>query len=160
MNIQEILSKLSVREKAVLCVSGDQLCTAALPDRSIPRLVMTDGTTGVRILKTPPTPPEKAQFRTAINASFDSPEALAVTEEATCFPAGSSLACSWDPSLAEEIGAAVAAECRALGAGVLFGPGLNTRRSPLDGRGFEYYSEDPVLAGDMTAGYVKGLQDQ
>ena len=59
MNIQEILSKLSVREKAVLCVSGDQLCTAALPDRSIPRLVMTDGTTGVRILKTPPTPPEK-----------------------------------------------------------------------------------------------------
>ena len=159
MNIQEILSKLSVREKAVLCVSGDQLCTAALPDRGIPRLVMTDGTTGVRILKTPPTPPEKAQFRTAINASFDSPEALAVTEEATCFPAGSSLACSWDPSLAEEIGAAVAAECRALGAGVLFGPGLNTRRSPLDGRGFEYYSEDPVLAGDMTAGYVKGLQD-
>ena len=103
MNIQEILSKLSVREKAVLCVSGDQLCTAALPDRGIPRLVMTDGTTGVRILKTPPTPPEKAQFRTAINASFDSPEALAVTEEATCFPAGSSLACSWDPSLAEDV---------------------------------------------------------
>lgn len=159
MNIQEILSKLSVREKAVLCVSGDQLCTAALPDRGIPRLVMTDGTTGVRILKTPPTPPEKAQFRTAINASFDSPEALAVTEEATCFPAGSSLACSWDPSLAEEIGAAVAAECRALGAGVLFGPGLNTRRSPLDGRGFEYYSEDPVLSAAMATAECEGIYE-
>lgn len=159
MNINELLSKLSVREKAVLCVSGDQLCTAALPDHGIPRLVMTDGTNGVRIFKAPPTPPEEAQFRKAINASFDSAEALAVTAEATCFPAGSSLACSWDPDLAADIGGAVAAECRALGAGVLFGPGLNTRRSPLDGRGFEYYSEDPVLAGDMTAGYVRGLQD-
>lgn len=159
MNIKELQSKLSVREKAALCVSGDQLCTAAMPEHDIPRLVMTDGTNGVRIFTTPATDPRDAEFRTAINASFDSEEALAVTAQATCFPTGSSLACSWDPALAEAIGGAVAAECKALDAGLLFGPGLNTRRSPLDGRGFEYYSEDPVLAGDMTAGYVKGLQN-
>ena len=159
MNIKELQATLSLREKVALCISGDQLSTEAMPEHNIPKLIMTDGTNGVRIFVTPAGDPREAEFRKAINASFDSEEALAVTADATCFPTGSSLACSWDPSLAEKIGRAVADECKAVGAGLLFGPGLNTRRSPLDGRGFEDYSEDPVLAGDMTAGYVKGLQD-
>lgn len=159
MKIKEQISKMTLREKAALCVDGSTLRTKEFPQYQIPKLVMTDGTNGVRIFSTPDSDPRDARFEDAINSSFDSPEALAITEFATCYPAGSSLACSWDPSLAEQIGAAVAEECKRLDVGLLYGPGLNTRRSPLDGRGFEYYSEDPVVAGDMTAGYVKGLQD-
>lgn len=159
MNIQKLQSELSLEEKVRLCMDGSNtMGTAPIPEHGIPKLVMTDGTNGVRIILKPDPDPKEMKLMDGINANFDSPEALEITASATCFPAGSSLACSWDPELAEEVGAAVAAECKRLGAGLLLGPGLNTRRSPLDGRGFEYYSEDPVLAGDMTTGYVKGVQ--
>ena len=157
--MHDILSKMTIREKAELCVDSSMLRTKEFPHHGIPKLVMTDGTSGVRINSTPDADPKLSTFLGSLNLSFDSPDALAITERATCFPAGSSLACSWDPNLAEQIGAAVAEECKRLNVGLLYGPGLNTRRSPLDGRGFEYYSEDPIVAGDMAAGYVKGLQD-
>ncbi len=149
---------MSLREKAELCVDGSMLRTAEMPQHGIPKLVMSDGTSGVRFFNTPDQDPKQIQFEQAIDASFDSDEALSITEEATCFPAGSCLACSWDTGLAGRIGAAVAEECKRLNIGLLYGPGMNTRRSPLDGRGFEYYSEDPILSGDMAAGYVNGLQ--
>ena len=90
MNIKELQATLSLREKVALCISGDQLSTEAMPEHNIPKLIMTDGTNGVRIFVTPAGDPREAEFRKAINASFDSEEALAVTADATCFPTGSS----------------------------------------------------------------------
>jgi beta-glucosidase len=119
---------------------------------------MSDGTNGVRIMNVPDPDPQTMDFKNQILPSLDTEDAMKKTIPATCFPAGSSLACSWDPGLAREIGMAVAEECKSIGIGMLFGPGLNTRRHPLCGRGFEYYSEDPCLAGEITTGYVLGLQ--
>ena len=83
---------------------------------------------------------------------------LTNTQPATCFPTESSLAASWDLALVEEVAGAIAAECRAEGVGVLLGPGINLKRSPLAGRNFEYFSEDPVLSGRMAAAFVRGVQ--
>lgn len=79
---------------------------------------------------------------------------------ATCFPTAATIANSWDESLGEEIGKALGEEASALGVDVLLGPGLNIKRSPLCGRNFEYFSEDPYLAGKMAASYVRGIQSQ
>ena len=159
MDIGNKLAKLTTEQKVRLCIDPSSLRISGIPEEGIPGMRMTDGTSGLRILDVPDPDPKQAVFEQAINSSFDTEDALAITHPATCFPAGSSLACSFDTDLAQEIGAAVAEECKSVDVGLLFGPGLNTRRSPLDGRGFEYYSEDPVLAGDMAAGMVKGLQD-
>ena len=77
---------------------------------------------------------------------------------ATCFPTAATVACSWDPALGEQIGQAMGEEAAAQEVAVLLGPGLNTKRSPLCGRNFEYFSEDPYLSGKMAAGYVRGIQ--
>ena len=159
MNIAEKIAGMTTEQKVRLCIDPSSLRISAIPEAGIPGLRMTDGTSGVRILDVPDADPEKAVFKEAINSSFDTEDALAMTHPATCFPAGSALACSFDVELARKIGAAIAEECKSVDVGLLFGPGLNTRRSPLDGRGFEYYSEDPVLAGDMASGMVKGLQE-
>ncbi len=77
---------------------------------------------------------------------------------ATCFPTAATVACSWDPALGEQIGQAMGEEAAAQEVAVLLGPGLNTKRSPLCGRNFEYFSEDPYLSGKMAASYVRGIQ--
>lgn len=77
---------------------------------------------------------------------------------ATCFPTASALACSWDPALMERVGTAIGAEARALGVDVLLGPGLNLKRTPLGGRCFEYFSEDPLLSGVLAAAHIRGVQ--
>ncbi len=159
MDTAKKISEMTTEQKVRLCIDPSSLRISAIPEQGIPKLRMTDGTSGVRIFDAPDPDPREAVFEQAVNASFDTPEAMALTHRATCFPAGSALACSFDTDLAEEIGAAIAEECKSVDVGLLFGPGLNTRRSPLDGRGFEYYSEDPVLAGEMASGIVKGLQD-
>ena len=159
MDIEKVLSKLTVEEKATLLLDGGGLKTAAIREKGIPSLIMTDGTSGVRIMEPSDDDLHDAVFSDAINSSFDTPEALEKTRKATCYPSGASLACSFNPELAHEIGSAIAEECKHYHVGLLYGPGLNTRRTPFDGRGFEYYSEDPVLAGDMAAGMVSGLQD-
>ena len=79
---------------------------------------------------------------------------------ATCFPTAATVACSWDPALGEEIGRAMGEEAAAQEVAVLLGPGLNTKRSPLCGRNFEYFSEDPYLSGKMAAAYVRGIQSE
>jgi beta-glucosidase len=158
MDINGIMNRMTLREKAEMCLDGSALRTAEMPRHGIPKLVMTDGTSGVRLIDKPDTDPRKARLADVINESFDTEEALTATVQATCFPAGSSIACSWDEELSKRIGAAIADECKFFDAGLLYGPGLNTRRTPLDGRGFEYYSEDPCLAGELTAGFVEGLQ--
>ena len=90
------------------------------------------------------------------------PEWLAFGQSrpATCFPTGSSLACSWDPELARLMGNALAEECLEMGVSVLLGPGINIRRTPLAGRSYEYYSEDPLLTGELAAAMIRGLQEK
>jgi beta-glucosidase len=79
---------------------------------------------------------------------------------ATCFPVAATLACTWDPALLEEVGAALGREARAQDVAVLLGPGLNLKRHPRCGRNFEYFSEDPYLSGTLAAGLVRGIQSE
>ncbi|HEX4831585.1 MAG TPA: glycoside hydrolase family 3 C-terminal domain-containing protein [Trebonia sp.] len=90
----------------------------------------------------------------------DAPSAVARSKPATCFPPAAGLAQSWDPALAERVGIALARECRAEGVDVLLGPGINIKRSPLGGRNFEYFSEDPLLTAALATAWVRGLQSQ
>lgn len=82
------------------------------------------------------------------------------SEKSTCFPTAATLANSWDPQLTQRVGAAIGAEAAQQGVQVLLGPGLNIKRSPVGGRNFEYYSEDPLLSGVLAAGFVRGVQSQ
>lgn len=134
---------LTLLEAASLLSGASEWESRALPSRSIPSFVMSDGPHGVR-----------RQLGSGDHLG------IAAAEPATCFPTAATLANSWDPALAEEMGAALGQEARALGVDVLLGPGLNIKRSPLCGRNFEYYSEDPILAGRMAAGLVRGIQSQ
>lgn len=79
---------------------------------------------------------------------------------ATCFPTSSALGSSWDPTLVQRVGEAIADEVRAQGVAVVLGPGINIKRSPLCGRNFEYYSEDPLVSGVLGAALVRGLQSR
>ena len=136
----ELLAQLTLEEKAALTVGRDAWTTVAVERLGIPSVWLSDGPTGLRKLR--------------------SSEDLSLTNTlpATCFPTESSLAASWDLELVEEVAGAIAAECRAEGVGVLLGPGINLKRSPLGGRNFEYFSEDPVLSGRMAAAFVRGVQ--
>ncbi len=161
MDIAGIIRKMTVEQKIRLCTGKNSWQTQDNPALGIPSLTMSDGTNGVRFQRGSDQAAEGGSLYDAFAGSgFDSEEALANTYPATCFPSGAALASSWDPALARAVGAAVARECKALGIGLLLGPGMNIRRHPLTARNFEYYSEDPVLAGDMAAGMVEGVQGE
>ncbi|MDL2293224.1 glycoside hydrolase family 3 C-terminal domain-containing protein [Ruminococcaceae bacterium OttesenSCG-928-D13] len=137
----EIISKLSVREKASLCSGSTAWLTQPLPQAGIPALAMSDGPHGVRM--------EDKQHKK---------ENGGPSKPATCFPPEATLACAWSPELTGRVGAAIAEECIHYGVSVVLGPGVNIKRSPLGGRNFEYYSEDPLLAGKLAAGFINGVQ--
>ncbi|MEU9456677.1 glycoside hydrolase family 3 N-terminal domain-containing protein [Streptomyces sp. NPDC048277] len=138
---QAVAALLTLDEKAAL-VAGDTVWTTAAVERlEVPALVLTDGPHGVRRL-----------------AEDADPGDLYNCRPATAFPTAAAMGSSWDTELLEEIGEALAAESRALGVDVLLGPGLNIKRTPLCGRNFEYFSEDPVLSGHLAAAWVRGLQ--
>lgn len=163
MDIAGIIRKMTTEQKIRLCTGKNSWQTQDDPALGIPSLRMSDGTNGVRFQKESDAQPENEVgnlFDALSSSSFDSEQALANTYPATCFPSGAALACSWNPLLAREVGAAVARECKGLGIGLLLGPGMNIRRHPLTARNFEYYSEDPVLAGDMAVGMVEGIQGE
>jgi beta-glucosidase len=165
-DLSELVNELTIEEKVMLVSGQGMWRTRAIPRLGIPSLLMADGAHGVRYspsqIDDDKQPGEDfAAFLDIVSggqevtlfgvgASKDAP--------ATCFPNGSSIACSWDVDLLREMGAALAAECRALGIHILLGPGMNIRRTPLAGRSFEYYSEDPILSGDLAAAMVNGLQ--
>jgi len=163
--VQAVIALMTDEEK-IDFVSGHGLWrTAAIPRLGIPSIVMTDGTYGVRYSMTQidsGSDPEAAlaAFLAVVNRRADDggPGMFGDTHPATCFPNGNLLGCSWDVALAEKLGQALAAECRALGVDLLLGPGINIRRTPLAGRAYEYYSEDPVVSGDLAAGLIRGLQ--
>ena len=141
MSYEQTTKKLTLEQKCALLSGGGTFTTRALPKAGIPSITLSDGPNGVR-------KQAGAADHLGLNPSVP----------ATCFPTASAVACSWDPALGEEIGKAMGEEAAAQEVAVLLGPGLNTKRSPLCGRNFEYFSEDPYLSGKMAAGYVRGIQ--
>jgi beta-glucosidase len=137
------LATLSLEERASLLSGANFWTTEPVPGAGLPAVVLSDGPHGVR--------------RQA--ADFD---AVGFFEglPATCFPPAVAVGSSWDPELAERIGTAIGREAQALGVHVVLGPGVNIKRSPLCGRNFEYYSEDPLLAGVLGAAHVRGQEAQ
>ncbi|MDB5555227.1 MAG: glycosyl hydrolase [Rhizobium sp.] len=164
--LAQLVDQMTLEEKVAL-VSGSGLWrTAANYRLNIPEILMTDGTYGVRYSIEQIDGPQDsdsqlASFLSVVNADVSGgPEtSFGSTRPATCFPNGSSFACSWDVGLAYELGAALADECQAFGVNILLGPGINIRRMPLAGRSYEYYSEDPVVTGEIGAAVINGMQD-
>ncbi|MHA6524007.1 glycoside hydrolase family 3 C-terminal domain-containing protein [Tessaracoccus sp. G1721] len=136
-----MIEKLTTLEKAALLSGKNVWESRDLPRHGIASFFMADGPHGVR-------KQVGSGDHLGLNAS----------EPATCFPTSATVACSWDAELAEEVGHALGREARALDVDVLLGPGLNLKRSPLGGRNFEYFSEDPYLSGKLAAAYVRGIQ--
>ena len=136
------VNDLTLEEKASLTSGGDAWHLQGVETKGIPGYMITDGPHGLRKSLASST------GETDLNDSVP----------ATCFPTASAVANSWDAALGEEIGAALGEEAAAQEVAVLLGPGLNTKRSPLCGRNFEYFSEDPYLSGKMAASYVRGIQ--
>ena len=139
MNHQNRLTDLSRKEKIALCSGKNAWETKAI--RGLPSLFMSDGPHGLR-------KQEQATDMLGLNNSVP----------ATCFPTAASTACSWDPALLEDMGEAIAREALSHGVGLVLGPGANLKRDPRCGRNFEYFSEDPCLAGKLAAGEIRGLQ--
>ena len=141
MKHTDIITKLNLEQKCAL-LSGDTVFTTrGYKNAGVPSITLSDGPNGVR-------KQAGAADHLGLNPSVP----------ATCFPTAATVACSWDPALGEEIGRAMGEEAVAQEVAVLLGPGLNTKRSPLCGRNFEYFSEDPYLSGKMAAAYVRGIQ--
>ena len=141
MKHTDIIKSLSLEQKCALLSGGTVFTTRALPGKGIPAITLSDGPNGVR-------KQAGAADHLGLNPSVP----------ATCFPTSATVANSWDPELGEAVGAAMGEEAAAQGVSVLLGPGLNIKRSPLCGRNFEYFSEDPYLSGKMAAAYVRGIQ--
>ncbi len=140
-SIQEIIAKMTLEEKAALCTGASSWTTVPINRVGIPEMIVSDGPHGLRRIK---------------DVYSHSHQGL----PATCFPTASSLACTWDTDLLVKMGEALAEECLTLNVDVLLGPGANMKRSPLCGRNFEYYSEDPYLAGEMAASLITGIQSK
>lgn len=141
MNIDKILAELTLEEKASLCSGSDFWHTKTIERFDLPQIMVSDGPHGLR-------------------KNVDLAEDPNQSIEAVCFPTASASACSFDRKLLETIGKAIGEECRHEGISVILGPGCNIKRSPLCGRNFEYFSEDPYLAGQIAAAHIKGVQSK
>jgi beta-glucosidase len=137
---RQLVARMTVEEKASLCSGRDVWSTKPIDRLGVPSVLVTDGPHGVRL--------ETDQL------------GLGEARPATCFPTASALATTWDRELVAAVGAAIAEECLEFGVGVLLGPGVNVKRSPLGGRNFEYFSEDPLLAGELAAAFIDGVQSR
>lgn len=143
MDVKSLIGRMTLEEKAGLC-SGEGLWhTKAVERLGIGRIMMSDGPHGLR----------KQEGRVD---QIGTPGSV----PAVCFPTGSCTACSFDPELLRRLGETLGDECRAEGIAVLLGPASNGKRSPLCGRNFEYFSEDPYLTGRMAAAYINGVQSR
>ncbi len=139
-DINRLVEELTTEEKSMLVSGGDQWHTVAIPRLNIPAIMVADGPHGLR----------KEQSEGELGVGQGVP--------ATCFPPAATLANSWDPVLVSEVGRAIGLEALREGVSVVLGPGINIKRSPLCGRNFEYFSEDPLLSGALASGWVKGIQ--
>ncbi|MDX1416971.1 MAG: glycoside hydrolase family 3 C-terminal domain-containing protein [Candidatus Promineifilaceae bacterium] len=137
-DIKALIHQLTLEEKAALCCGKTAWETLPIERLGIPSIVISDGPHGVR----------------------RSPDMASSSLPATCFPSASALAATWDVDLLYEMGEALADESIALGVDVLLGPGINIKRTPLCGRNFEYFSEDPYLGGELAASLINGIQSK
>ncbi|WP_074679923.1 beta-glucosidase family protein [Marvinbryantia formatexigens] len=148
MDIRECLKNMTLEEKVLLLEGADKGFTNPVKRLGIPRILLADGPHGVRVEK-------------GTEPDGDAPYTMTgEMEETTAFPCEAAMAATWDAGLLEKIGRCMGEECRALGVGVLLGPGVNGKRSPLGGRNFEYFSEDPYLSGKLAAALIRGVQSQ
>ena len=141
MKHADIITKLTLEQKCAMLSGETVFTTRGYKNAGIPSITLSDGPNGVR-------KQAGAADHLGLNPSVP----------ATCFPTAATVACSWDPALGEQLGRAMGEEAAAQEVSVLLGPGLNTKRSPLCGRNFEYFSEDPYLSGKLAAAYVRGIQ--
>jgi beta-glucosidase len=142
-NIQKIIEEMTLEEKASLCSGMNFWYLKGLERFGIPSIMVTDGPHGLR-------KQEGKGDHIGLNESAP----------ATCFPTASALAATWDRDLVYQVGVALGEECRQEKVAVILGPGVNIKRSPLCGRNFEYFSEDPYLAGEMAKSHISGVQSQ
>lgn len=143
MKNKELLSKMTLEEKVAICSGKDFWTLRGNSRLGIPEITLTDGPHGLR----------KKRSETSKSSLSDS-------VPATCYPTAVTTACSWDEDLLYKMGQAMAEECLAEKVSVILGPGVNIKRSPLCGRNFEYFSEDPLLAGKMASALIKGIQSK
>lgn len=142
LNVEEIIKQLSLKEKAMLLTGSSPMNNYGVKRLNIPSLNLNDGPNGIRRLK----------------EGGDSLNGLTNTLKSTVFPCGAMLASSWNKDVFYKIGEAIAKEALYYGTEVILGPSVNIKRNPLCGRNFEYYSEDPFIAGKLAASYVNGMQ--
>ncbi len=142
-DIKALIGKMTLEEKAGLCSGSDFWHTKAVERLAVPAVMVSDGPHGLR-------KQEEGADHLGIHDSI----------RAVCFPAACATACSFDRALLYEMGSALGKECRAEGVAVLLGPAVNIKRSPLCGRNFEYFSEDPYLAGELACAFVQGVQGE
>ena len=138
-SITQILASMTSIEKASLLSGADKWRTKPIPRVGLASVTVSDGPHGLR-------------------KEVIDPEKGLYTVRSTCFPTACATACSFDRALLKRIGIAIAEECRAEDVDVILGPGLNCKRSPLCGRNFEYFSEDPVVSGELAASFIQGVQ--
>lgn len=143
MDVEKVLQEMTLEEKAQMCSGRDFWHTQNVERLEIPSVMMCDGPNGLRKQK-------GDGDHLGINESI----------ETVCYPTASAMAASFDTELLTELGEILGDECQAEHVGMLLGPGVNMKRSPLCGRNFEYFSEDPYLAGKIAASYVGGLQSK
>ncbi len=143
-HIRELLNKMTLEEKASLCSGADYCHTTALKKLNINSIMMCDGSHGL--------------VKRIINTN----DHAGITESvlSTCFPTASAMAASWNPPLVKKIGMAIAEECREEGVNILLGPAVDIKRSPLCGRNYEYFSEDPYLTAEMAVSFIQGVQSR
>jgi len=141
--IRELVSQMTLEEKAALCSGKDNWHTKGIERLGIPEIMVSDGPHGLR-------------------KEIESAHDLVMQQSipAVCFPAGCALAASFDRDLVRKVGEAIGRECQAADVQVILGPAVNIKRSPLCGRNFEYFSEDPFVASEMAKSYIEGVQSQ
>lgn len=142
-DIKDLIAQMTLEEKAGMCSGLDFWHMKGVERLGIPSIMLTDGPHGLR----------KQRASADHLGLFDS-------VPATCFPSASGMASSWDRDLIRKVGVALGEECQAEDVAILLGPGANIKRSPLCGRNFEYFSEDPYLSSRMAASHIEGVQSQ
>ncbi|MDA3851084.1 MAG: glycosyl hydrolase, partial [Spirochaetaceae bacterium] len=140
--VKELIKQMTLEEKASLCSGKDEWAFKTIDRLNVPSIWVSDGPHGLR--KAP----------TSDVGGFGD------QHPSTCFPTASALSATWDVDLLEEVGKHIAIECQALNVNIILGPGVNIKRSPLGGRNFEYFSEDPLLSGELGAAYINGVQKE
>ena len=148
INVENILKELTLEEKISLLEGADMGFTKSVKRLDIPRILLADGPHGLRVVK-------------GTDEENDVPYTMAgEMEKTTAFPCEAAMASTWNTQLLEKAGGYIGQECQQFGVGVILGPGANGKRSPLGGRNFEYYSEDPYLSGKMAASFITGVQSE